>query len=91
MQTTLCVDILDDTMMDDFDLKGIIRYDWGSQYSSHIYCNTIAKYNVIQSMNSDAGNGHDNVCCDSMWAHMKSELFYGRYDTSKFTKTQLKV
>lgn len=27
MQATLCVDILDDTMMDDFDLKGIIHYD----------------------------------------------------------------
>ena len=92
MQVTLCVDILDDTMMDDSDIKGvIIHYDGGSQYTSHIYCNTIAKYNVIQSMNSDSGRCHDNARCESMWARMKSELFYGRYDTRKLTKDELKI
>ena len=74
------------------DLKGaIIHSDRGSQYTSQIYRDTIAKYNVIQSMNSDSGRCHDNARCESMWARMKSELFCGRYDTRKLTKDELKI
>ena len=51
----------------------------------------IAKYNVIQSMNSDGGRCHDNARCESMLARMKSELFYGRYDTRKLIKDELKI
>ena len=32
----------------------------------YIGCDTIAKYNVIQSMNSDGGRCHDNARCESM-------------------------
>lgn len=32
-----------------------------------------------------------NARCESMWDRMKSELFYGRYDSKKFTKAELKV
>ena len=86
MQANLCVNTLDNAMMAYPDLKGaIIRSDRGSQYISQIYRDTIAKYNVIQSMNSDGG------CCESMLARMKSELFYGRYDTRKLTKDELKI
>ena len=92
MQATLCVDTLDNAMMAYPDLKGaIIHSDRGSQYTSQIYRDTIAKYNVIQSMNSDSGRCHDNARCESMWARMKSELFYGRYDTRKLTKDELKI
>ena len=86
MQATLCVNTLDNAMMAYPDLKGaIIRSDRGSQYISQIYRDTIAKYNVIQSMNSDGG------CCESMLARMKSELFYGHYDTRKLTKDEIKI
>ena len=40
---------------------------------------------------SDGGRCHDNARCESMWARMKSELFYGRYDTRKLTKDELKI
>lgn len=74
------------------DLKGaIIHSDRGSQYISQIYRDSIAKYNVIQSMNSDGGRCHGNARCESMWTRMKSELFYGRYDTRKLTKDDLKI
>lgn len=74
------------------DLKGaIIHSDRGSQYTSQIYRDSIVKYNVIQSMNSDGGLCHDNARCESMLARMKSELFYGRYDTIKLTKDEFKI
>ena len=92
MQATLCVDTLDNAMMAYPNLKGaIIHSDRGSQYTSQIYRDSIAKYNIIQSMNSDGGRCHDNARCESMWARMKSELFYGRYDTRKLTKDELKI
>ena len=92
MQAILCVNTLDNAVMAYTDLKGaIVHSDRGSQYTSQIYCDSIAKYNIIQSMNSDGGRCHDNARCESMWARMKSELFYGRYDTRKLTKDELKI
>ena len=92
MQATLCADTLDNAVMAYPDLKGaIVHSDRGSQYTNQIYRDTIAKCNVIQSMNSDGDRCHDNTRCESMWARMKSELFYGRYDSRKFTKSELKI
>ena len=34
---------------------------------------------------------HDNARCESMWARMKSELLYGRYDTEKMNTDELKT
>ena len=80
------------SMMSYPDLKGaIIHSDRGSQYTSQIQRDTIAKYNVIQSMNSDGVRCHDNARCESMQARMKSELFYGCYDPRKITKDELKI
>ena len=43
-------------------------------------------------MNSAGGRCHDNARCESMWARMKSELHYGRYDdTQKMTMEELKL
>lgn len=73
MQAILCVDTLDNAVMAYPDLKGaIVHSDRGSQYTRQIYHDTIAKCNVIQSMNSDGGRCHDNARCESMWARMKS-------------------
>ena len=44
-----------------------------------------------QSMNSAGGRCHDNARCESMWARMKTELLYGRYDTKQMTVEELKV
>lgn len=73
MQATLCVDTLDNAVMAYPALKGaIVHSDIGSQYTSQIYRDIIAKCNVIQSMNSDGGRCHDSARCESMWARMKS-------------------
>ena len=92
MQTNLCVDMLDNAIMAYPDLKGaIVHSDRGAQYTSQTYRDAVIKHSLIQSMNSAGGRYHDNARCESMWARMKSELFYGRYDTKKFTKAELKV
>ena len=43
-------------------------------------------------MNSAGGRCHDNARCESMWARMKDELFYGRDDKSEnYTMEELKT
>ena len=69
----------------------IIHSDRGTQYTSEAYRQTIRKYHIHQSMNSAGGRCHDNARCESMWARMKTELLYGRYDTKQMTVEELKV
>ena len=45
---------------------------------------------IRQSMNSAGGRCHDNARCESMWARMKTELLYDRYDSEQLTVEQLK-
>ena len=63
----------------------------GSQYTSQAYRDAIRQYGIQQSMNSAGGRCHDNARCESMWARMKSELLYGRYDTDKMTTDELRT
>lgn len=42
-------------------------------------------------MNSDGGRCHDNARCESMWARLKSELLYDRYNTQSMTADELKT
>ncbi len=63
----------------------------GSQYTSETYRKSIAKYGILQSMNSADGRCHDNARCESMWARMKEGLIYGRHDTEKMTVGELKA
>ena len=73
-------------------LRGaMIHSDRGTQYTSKTYRNAIAKYGILQSMNSAGGRCHDNARCESMWARMKEELFYGRHNTEKMTIEELKT
>lgn len=72
-------------------LKGaVIHSGCGSQYTSDAYRRAIEQYGILQSMNSAGGRCHDNARCESMWARMKSELLYDRYDTEQMTLEQLK-
>ncbi len=41
-------------------------------------------------MNRAGGRCHDNARCESMWARMKTELRYDRYDPEQLTVEQLK-
>lgn len=92
MKATLCEHTLDNAMLAYPDLRGaIIHSDRGTQYTSELYRRAIAKYGIQQSMNSAGGRCHDNARCESMWARMKSELLYDRYDTESMTIAELKI
>ena len=92
MKAPLCVETLDNAMMAYPKLKGaIIHSDRGTQYTSEAYRKAVKKYGINQSMNSDGGRCHDNARCESMWARMKSELLYDRYDTEKMLVEDVKV
>ncbi len=41
-------------------------------------------------MNSAGVRCHDNAFCESIWARMKEELFYGRIKTEDHTVEELK-
>ena len=71
--------------------RAIIHSDRGSQYTGQAYKDAVCKYDIRQSMNSAGGRCHDNARCESMWARMKSELLYGRYETEKMTTEELKT
>ena len=92
MKSSLCVQTLENSIKANPDIRGaIIHSDRGSQYTSQIYRNAIRKYGIRQSMNSAGGRCHDNARCESMWARMKSELVYDRYETEKMTTDELKT
>ena len=57
----------------------------------YVRAKVLAKYGIIQSMNSAGGRCHDNARFESMWARMKSELLYDRYNTETMTIEELKV
>ncbi|HFH9929896.1 TPA: integrase core domain-containing protein [Streptococcus suis] len=42
-------------------------------------------------MNSVGGRCHDNAQCESMWARLKEELLYNRYDTTKMKVKTVKT
>lgn len=59
--------------------------------TSDLYREELQNCGIIQSMNSDGGRCHDNARCEAMWARMKEELLYGRYDTKQMTMEELKT
>lgn len=92
MKATLCVQTLENTAKAYPGICGaIIHSDRGSQYTSQLYRDVIRRYVIRQSMNSGSGRCHDNARCESMWARMKTELLYERYDTEKMTIDELKT
>ena len=81
MKAQLCVRTLRGAVAAYPALRGaVIHSDQGSQYTSSAYRAAVEQYGIRQSMNSDGGRCHDNARCESMWARMKSELFYDRLD-----------
>ena len=91
MRAELCTATLRSAYMAYPGIRGcIIHSDRGSQYTSEEYRKALERYGIKQSMNSAGGRCHDNARCESMWARMKEELLYGRYDTEKMTMEELK-
>ena len=92
MRASLCVQTLKNAHDACHDLRGVIIHsDRGAQYTSQEYRTTVSRYGILQSMNSAGGRCHDNARCESMWARMKDELLYGRYNTEKMTFDELKT
>ena len=91
MKAELCVDTLRSAIVAYPGLRGaIVHSDRGSQYTSCEYRGAVEKYGIIQSMNSAGGRCHDNAKCESLWGRFKEELLYGRYDTEKMCKDEVK-
>ena len=68
MRAELCVRTLKSAAAAYPALRGtIVHSDRGSQYTSGAYRETVEKYGILQSMNSDGGRCHDNARCESMW------------------------
>lgn len=92
MKASLCVQTVKNACLSYPSLRGaILHSDRGSQYTSEIYREALARHSIVQSMNSAGGRCHDNAKCESMWARMKSELLYGRYKTENLTVARLKT
>ena len=86
MKADLCIQTLENALTAYPALEGaIIHSDRGTQYTSESYRQTIREHHIHQSMNSAGGRCHDNARCESMWARMKTELLYDRYDTRQMT------
>ncbi len=91
MKAPLCVQTLRNAYNAYPGLRGaVIHSDRGSQYTSSEYRDAIGVYGINQSMNSDGGRCHDNARCESMWARLKEELFYGRYNPEKMSVAEVK-
>jgi len=91
MKADLCVHTLENALIAYPSLKGaIIHSDRGTQYTSEVYRKALRDNYIRQSMNSAGGRCHDNARCESMWARMKTELLYDRYDTEQMTVEELK-
>jgi transposase InsO family protein len=92
MKAGLCVATLQSAILCYPELRGaIIHSDRGSQYTSEEYRLTVAKYGVVQSMNSAGGRCHDNAKCESLWARFKDELLYDRYKTETMSMAAVKT
>ena len=92
MRAQLCVRTLRNAAAAYPALRGaVVHSDRGSQYTSGAYRAAVEQYGIRQSMNSDGGRCHDNARCESMWARMKSELFYGRLNPECLTVEELKT
>jgi putative transposase len=92
MKATLCDQTLKNAYIAYPGIRGaILHSDKGTQYTSELYRKAIKKYGIQQSMNSAGGRCHDNARCESMWARLKEELLYNRYETTKMTIEELKV
>lgn len=92
MKAPLCARTLENAYRAYPEIKGAICHsDRGTQYTSELYRKAISRYGIVQSMNSAGGRCHDNARCESMWARLKSELLYDRYNSEKLTVSELKV
>ena len=92
MRAELCVETVRNAYQTFPEIRGaIIHSDRGSQYTSTLYRAELRRCGIVQSMNSAGGRCHDNARCEAMWARMKEELLYGRYDTEQMTIQELKT
>ena len=92
MKADLCVSTIENAHKAFPSIRGaIVHSDRGSQYTSVLYREELRRCGIVQSMNSDGGRCHDNARCEAMWARMKEELLYGRYNTKQMSIEERKT
>ena len=92
MKATLCEQTLANAYKTYPSMRDcILHSDRGTQYTSELYRKAISRYGIRQSMNSAGGRCHDNARCESMWARLKEELLYDRYNAENLTVEELKT
>lgn len=90
MKAELCVSTIKNACIAYLGIRGeVLHSDRGSP--SAPYRAELQHCGIIQSMNRAGGRCHDNARCEAMWARMKEELLYGRYDTKQMTIDELKT
>ena len=91
MKATLCQHTVENAFIAYPEIRGaVLHSDRGTHYTSELYRSTLRKYEINQSMNSAGGRCHDNARCESMWARLKTELLYDRYNSENLTVSELK-
>jgi transposase InsO family protein len=91
MKAELVVQTLTDAATAYPGLRGAIAHsDRGSQYTSELYRAALARFGVVQSMNSAGGRCHDNAKAESLWARFKEELLYGRYNAAAMRREDVR-
>jgi putative transposase len=88
MKAEICVDAFI-TAAKNYQAGGMIFHsDRGSQYTSKLYRETLAKYGATQSM-SNTGKCYDNARMESFFATLKKERIY-KYKTEKMSMKTVK-
>lgn len=89
LSTSLDITFVEDMLKDAFskekghDLSNlIIHSDQGCHYKSRSYKKILQTNTITQSM-SRKGNCYDNACIESFFSHLKTELIYQHYYSSK--------
>jgi transposase InsO family protein len=75
-ETIFVINTVKQAIQKEKDAKSVILHsDRGTQYTSHLYQDTLKEYKIRSSM-SRPGNPFDNACIESFFSHLKTEAFH---------------
>lgn len=89
MKAELCVEAFKRACREEGARGMLLHSDRGSQFTSNLFRDTLARYGAIQSMSS-TGRCYDNARMESFFATLKKEKLY-QMDTKKTTIAEVKT
>ncbi len=89
MKKELCINTLKRVFRNEKPTELIVHSDRGSQYTSHLFRQTLAKHGAIQSM-SGTGRCYDNARMESFFATLKKEKLY-KINTKEMSVDEVKM